>query len=65
MIYINLERAVFKTSNDEFIVKAVDNLEEACKLVEVGFEYVTDVEGKKVFRKRKQKCTWFGENSHD
>jgi len=53
LIYINLERAVFKTSNDEFIVKAVDNLDEACKLIEVGFEYVTEVEGKKVFRKRK------------
>ena len=53
MIYINLKRATFKTPNDEFIVKAVNNLEEACKLIEVGFEYVTEVEGKKIFRKRK------------
>lgn len=30
-----------------------ESLEEACKLLEVGFEYVTDMEGKKVFRKRK------------
>jgi site-specific recombinase XerC len=53
LIYINLERAVFKTSNNEFTVKAVKTLEEACKLLEVGFEYVTEVDGKKIFRKRK------------
>jgi hypothetical protein len=29
------------------------NLEEACKLVEAGFEYVTEFEGAKIFKKRK------------
>ena len=53
MIYINLERAVFKETSDEFTVRAVDSLEEACKLLEVGFEYVCDMKGKKLFRKRK------------
>jgi integrase len=53
MIYINLEQAVFATENDEFNVKVAGNLEEACKLLEVGFEYVTDMDGKKLFRKRK------------
>lgn len=53
MIYINLDRAIFATENDEFNVKVVEDLEEACKLVEVGFEYVTDMEGRKLFRKRK------------
>jgi len=53
MIYINLERAVFKTTNDEFTVRAVSTLDEACKLIEVGFESVTEFEGKKIFRKRK------------
>lgn len=38
-IYINLEQAVFTEQNDEFHVKAVSNLEEACKLLEIGFEY--------------------------
>jgi len=52
-IYINLEQAVFKEESDEFYVKAVKTLDEACKLIEVGFEYVTDMEGYKVFRKRK------------
>jgi integrase len=52
-IYINLEQAVFTEQNDEFHVKAVSSLEEACKLLEVGFEYVTDFDGYKLFRKRK------------
>ena len=53
MIYINLERAIFKEANDEFTVRTVDTLEEACKLMEVGFEYVCDMDDKKLFRKRK------------
>jgi hypothetical protein len=28
-------------------------IEEACKLVEAGFEYITEMEGVKLFRKRK------------
>ena len=52
-IYINLEQAVFTEENDEFHVKAVKTLEEACKLIEVGFEYVTDIDDCKIFRKRK------------
>ncbi len=53
MVYINLERAIFKETNDEFTVRAVNDLDEACKLLEVGFEYVCDMDGKKLFRKRK------------
>jgi hypothetical protein len=53
LIYINLERAIFKTSSDEFTVRAVKSVDGACKLVEVGFEYVTEIDGKKIFRKRK------------
>lgn len=56
MIYINLEAAIFQTcANDEFIVKIAHNVEEACKLAEVGFEYVTGEynDGGKIFRKRK------------
>jgi hypothetical protein len=33
--------------------KAAKTLEEAAKLIEAGFEYVTDVDGVKLFRKRK------------
>ena len=52
MIYINLEQALFDVS-DDFIVKVASSIEQATKLVEVDFEYVTDMDGKKLFRKRK------------
>jgi hypothetical protein len=52
-IYINMEQAEFNEENDEFHVKVTGTLEEACKLLEVGFEYVMDMDGKKLFRKRK------------
>jgi hypothetical protein len=52
-IYINVEQAIFNDADDEFHVKIAANLEEACKLLEVGLEYVTDMDGKKLFRKRK------------
>ncbi len=51
-IYVNLEQAIFEV-NDDFDVKIAETLEEAFKLLEVGFEYVTDMDGKKLFRKRK------------
>ena len=51
-IYINLEQAIFE-ANDDYEVKIAENLDAACKLLEVGFEYVTDMEGRKLFRKRK------------
>jgi len=53
LIYVNIENAVFQNMNEEFIVKTASTVEEACKLVEVGFEYVTDMDGVKIFRKRK------------
>ena len=39
--------------NDEFLCKVANTVEEARQLVENGFEYVTDVEAVKLFRKRK------------
>jgi hypothetical protein len=38
---------------DEICIHAVERVEEAMVLVEGGFDYVTDVEGYKLFRKRK------------
>jgi site-specific recombinase XerC len=51
-IYVNLEQAIFEV-NDDYEVKIAETLDQACKLLEVGFEFVTDMDGKKVFRKRK------------
>lgn len=56
MVYIDYETACFgEPSKEEFTVKVAANVEEACKLAEVGFEYVTGeyVDGGKIFRKRK------------
>ncbi len=53
LIYINLEKAIFQNADEEYHVKVAENLDEACKLLEVGFEYVTDLNGIKRFRKRK------------
>ena len=39
--------------SDEYAVRVAENIQEACKLVEAGFEYVTDMDGFKIFRKRK------------
>ncbi|MCW4053617.1 MAG: site-specific integrase [Candidatus Bathyarchaeota archaeon] len=52
MIYVNLEQAIFEIS-DDYLVKTASTIEDAIKLLEVGFEYVTDMDGKKIFRKRK------------
>jgi integrase/predicted RNA-binding Zn-ribbon protein involved in translation (DUF1610 family) len=52
-IYITLENSVFQTKDEDFHVAVAKTLEEACKLVEVGFEYVCGMSNAKIFRKRK------------
>jgi integrase len=55
-LYIQLEKNLFKNlPNDQFITRVAFNTEEVCKLVDVGFEYVTGEynDGGKIFRKRK------------
>ena len=52
--YIHLEEMLYKSdANDQFTVKVADTMEDAIKLVEVGFEFHAEVEGYKLFRKRK------------
>jgi len=46
-------QAIFSGSASEYHVKAVSTVEEATALLAVGFEYVTEIEGKRLFRKRK------------
>ncbi|MEM3728568.1 MAG: tyrosine-type recombinase/integrase [Candidatus Bathyarchaeia archaeon] len=53
LVYITIEKAIFQNTNDEFYVRTAKTVEEACRLVEVGFEYVCDMDGVKIFRKRK------------
>jgi len=54
--YIHLEQMYYEGAvNDQFISKVAHNVEEACKLTDVGFDYVTRKydDGDKIFRKRK------------
>jgi len=52
-VYINIEQALFTEQNDEFHFAVAKTIEEAGKLIEVGFEYVCHHEGAALFRKRK------------
>ncbi len=49
LVYMHL----ISFKDDEFVSATAKTVEEACKLIEVGFEYVTELEGVKLFRKRK------------
>lgn len=53
LLYIQLEEALFKDTSDEFICRVAENVEEAKNLIESGFDFVTDIDGSKLFRKRK------------
>lgn len=39
--------------DDDYISRVAKTVKGACQLVEAGFEYVTEIEGVKIFRKRK------------
>ena len=53
LIYIQLEEAIFKEKDDEFICKVAKTVDEAKALIEEGFEYACEFEDVKLFRKRK------------
>jgi len=39
--------------NDDYVCKVAKSLTEASQLIEAGFEYVTEMDNVKLFRKRK------------
>lgn len=53
LLYIQLEKALFKADADEFTVKATKDPKEIEALLKVGFEYVCQKDGLIFFRKRK------------
>jgi hypothetical protein len=48
-----MEKVFFSESTQDYTVKVATTIEESCKLLEVGFEFLTEIDGKKLFRKRK------------
>jgi integrase len=53
MTYINIEQSTFTSQSDEWTCKVATNVKEAADLIEAGFEYITEIDGTKLFRKRK------------
>jgi hypothetical protein len=53
MLYISLEQTLFSENAQEYHVKVAGTVEEAKGLIEQGFEYVTEMENLKLFRRRK------------
>ena len=54
LLYIQIEKAYFEPGhNDEFICKVAKTPDEIKELIETGFEYVTDLNQEKFFKKRK------------
>ena len=53
-IYCHIDKMLYlNTNTDQFVCKVADTLEDALKLMEAGYEYHIEIEGHKVFRKRK------------
>ena len=51
--YIHLEEMLYDgDANDQFTVKVADTMDDAIKLMEVGFEYHAEIEGHKLFREK-------------
>jgi len=53
MRYIHLSKIIFKEENEEYTCKVARTIDEATKLIEAGFEYVCEIEGASLFRRRK------------
>ncbi len=51
-IYMYPEQALLGEGNDEYHVKVAETIEEATKLIAVGFEYVCTMSDKQIYRKR-------------
>jgi len=48
-----LEAAVFKNGSDAFVSKVATDVDEARELIELGFDYVHEINGLYLYRKRK------------
>lgn len=55
LIYIDLEKNLFNSSDEGYTIRVAINTGESCSLIEAGFEFVTGeyADGGKIFKKRK------------
>jgi len=52
-LYIQLESALFQDTEDDYLCKTAITADEAKLLIEVGFEYVNEIQGIHLYKKRK------------
>jgi len=52
LVYLHVAEGLVNYS-EEYTIKIASTIDEFTKLLESGFEYVSDYEGKKILRKRK------------
>jgi hypothetical protein len=53
LLYVQLTNSIFQDRDDKYTCKVAKTVNEATQLIESGFDYVTDIEGLKLFKKRK------------
>jgi integrase len=51
--YVMLEKAIYHSYSDDFVCKVAKSAEEAKELIELGFEFVNEIHGSYLYRKRK------------
>ncbi len=50
---VQFERAMFHSTDDSFVCKVASTTEEATELIELVFEYVNEINGRHLYRKKK------------
>jgi hypothetical protein len=51
--YVILEKVIYHSHGDDFVCKVAKSPEEAVELLELGFEFVNEINGSYLYRKRK------------
>lgn len=51
--YVILEKAIYHSYSDDFICKVAKTADEAKDLIDLGFEFVNEINGSFLYRKRK------------
>ena len=51
--YVILEKALYQNQSDDFLCKVARTVKEASELIELGFEFVNEINGSYLYRKRK------------
>ena len=51
--YVQLECAIFHSTDDSFVCKVASTTDEATELIELDFDYVNEIKGRHLYRKKK------------